>query len=79
MTNFDRITESPEALASFLTRTTEDRDHDPWNDAFAGLFCSMCSAENCEDGICMNPTLANDRSARIAWWLGLEFGGGWSA
>lgn len=44
-TNFDRITASPEALASFLA-SLPCLDA-PWDDDFHRIFCDNCPMENC--------------------------------
>ena len=44
-TNFDRITASPEALASFLA-SLPCLDA-PWDDDFHRIFCDNCPMEDC--------------------------------
>lgn len=78
MTNFERITESPEALAATLGQL-KGPDRYPWDDWFFRAYCDKCEGENCEEQICGAPLLRNDPCARAAWWLGLESGGGQNA
>ena len=57
---FERITESPDALAAVLASIpTADA---PWDIAFERAFCAGCALENC-DG-CPHKNLD-----RIKWWL----------
>ena len=57
---FERITESPDALAAVLASIpTADA---PWDIAFERAFCAGCALENC-DG-CPHKNLV-----RIKWWL----------
>ena len=57
---FERITESPDALAAVLASIpTADA---PWDIAFERVFCAGCALENC-DG-CPHKNLD-----RIKWWL----------
>lgn len=62
-TNFDRITASPEALASFLA-SLPCLDA-PWDDDFHRIFCDHCEAENCD--ACQHEAERNNP----AWWLEL--------
>lgn len=64
-TNFDRITASPEALASFLA-SLPCLDA-PWDDDFHRIFCDNCPMENCPK-VCPHEGKRNSP----AWWLGLE-------
>ena len=67
-TRFERITESPDALAAVLASIpTADA---PWDIAFEQAFCANCTLENCDD--CPHKNVD-----RIKWWLGqkvLEMG-----
>lgn len=57
---FERITESPDALAAVLASIpTADA---PWDTAFERAFCTGCALENC-DG-CPHKNVD-----RIRWWL----------
>lgn len=62
MNNFQRITASRETLAAFLG--TIPAIETPWDDAFHRLYCSSCSAADCDD--CRRP----ERDSPL-WWLGL--------
>lgn len=70
MTNFEKITKTPEALAGFLAALPTPGA--PWDDAFHKENCIVCFAENCEDAVCPAPELRWDMRKRVAWWLGLE-------
>lgn len=50
MTNFERITASPEALAGFLAEIPALDG--PWDAAFQREFCGDCEAENCDAENC---------------------------
>lgn len=62
MNVFEKITESPETLAAFLGSIPAIET--PWDDAFHRIYCSSCSAEDCDD--CRRP----ERDSPL-WWLGL--------
>jgi len=49
--NFQRITASRETLAAFLG--TIPAIETPWGDAFHRIYCSSCSAADCDD--CRRP------------------------
>ncbi len=66
MNVFQKITESPEALAEFLRRLPVLTA--PWDEAFHERLCAFCTAENCDE--CNRPERANP-----LWYLGLEEGG----
>lgn len=51
MNVFEKITESPETLAAFLGSIPAIET--PWDDAFHRIYCSSCSAEDCDD--CRRP------------------------
>ncbi len=51
MNNYQSITASPEALAAFLGSIPAIET--PWDDAFHRLYCSSCSATDCDD--CRRP------------------------
>ena len=55
MNVFEKITESPEALASLLQAIPAIET--PWDDAFHRLYCSSCSATDCDD--CRRPERDN--------------------
>ena len=60
--NFEKIAESPEALAAFLSSLPVLSG--PWDEAFHRRYCDACSAEEC--GGCENKALNNP-----FWWLSL--------
>ena len=62
MNVFEKITESPEALAEFLRRLPLLTA--PWDEAFHRAYCDNCPAEDCDD--CRRPERDNP-----LWWLGL--------
>lgn len=62
MNNYQSITASPEALASLLRAIPAIET--PWDDAFHRIYCSSCSAADCDD--CRRPERDNP-----LWWLGL--------
>ena len=62
MNNYQSITASPEALAAFLGAIPAIET--PWDDAFHRIYCSSCSAADCDD--CRRP----ERDSPL-WWLGL--------
>lgn len=62
MNVFEKATESPEALASLLRAIPAIET--PRDDAFHRLYCSSCSAADCDD--CRRPERDNP-----LWWLGL--------
>lgn len=64
-TNFEKITESPEALAAFLAALPLLAG--PWDEAFHRRYCDACPAEEC--GECKDKALNNP-----LWWLGLAAG-----
>ena len=64
-TNFDRITASPEALASFLA-SLPCLDA-PWDDDFHRIFCDNCPMEDCPK-VCPHEAERNSP----AWWLSLS-------
>lgn len=61
MSNFDRITKSPEALGNFLASLPVLSG--PWDDDFHRTFCDRCDAENC------NHQAERDNPL---WWLKRE-------
>ncbi len=63
ITNFDKITASPEALADFLASLPCLQG--PWDDAFQAAFCADCPAENCDAENCHHQAERNSP----AWWL----------
>ncbi len=68
MTNFEKITASPEALAAVLLAIPAADS--PWDRAFRETFCAKCDRQDCDDrdGGCPNQAARGNP----AWWLGLE-------
>lgn len=62
MTNFERLTVSPEALGTFLASIPTTGG--PWDEAFRKEFCAGCDQENCEP-ICPH----QDKRNNPTWWL----------
>ena len=71
MTQFEKITESPDALGAFLVSLPVI--HGPWDTEFQARFCAGCAAENCD--ACPNERFRNNPG----WWLTLEAGGNQAA
>lgn len=63
MTNFEQITQSPEALAAFLSSLPCIEG--PWNEEFHKCFCDACIAPECDR--CPN----EDFRGNPGWWLSL--------
>lgn len=64
MTNFKKITQSPEALGSFLASLPVPDG--PWDAEFQRMYCQRCKKDDC-DG-CRYEAKRNSP----AWWLVLE-------
>lgn len=63
MSNFEKITETPEALAAFLSSLPVAAS--PWEREFHKEFCAECGREDC-DG---KPCLHQDKRNNPLWWL----------
>ena len=63
MSNFEKITETPEALGAFLESLTVINS--PWEDGFHKAFCGTCGKTDC--GICPH----QDKRNNPLWWLKL--------
>ena len=63
MTNFEKVTVSPEALGEFLAALSVATG--PWEEHFHRTFCDSCIAENCDAENCPH-TVERDNPA---WWL----------
>ena len=61
MTNYDRITETPEALGAFLAALTIENG--PWDDEFHKRFCADCLYLGCDT--CPHEKFRNNP----LWWL----------
>lgn len=63
MTNFEKITASPEALGEFLASLTVATG--PWDEEFHRVFCNSCKRENCDGKRCPH----QDKRNNPLWWL----------
>lgn len=63
MTNFQKVTASPEALATLLGDVLSMNV--PWDDAFHRQFCDACPSENCDAENCPHQAERDNP----AWWL----------
>lgn len=63
MTNFEKITASPEVLGEFLASLHVATG--PWDEIFHENFCASCERENCDTENCPHQ---NERSNPL-WWL----------
>ena len=67
MTNFEKITQSPEALGEFLSSLPVLEG--PWDEEFQRNYCAGCGRVNCDAGRgCPYKKQWNSP----AWWLRLE-------
>lgn len=64
MTNFEKVSASPEALAAFLA--TIPAAGSPWEDDFHRQYCHSCGLEDCDH--CPHEAERNSP----AWWLAQE-------
>ena len=65
MTNFEKITASPDALGEFLASLPVATG--PWDEEFHKAFCANCEQENCNGKRCPHKEERNNP----AWWLNL--------
>lgn len=65
MTNFEKLTASPETLGAFLASIPAANG--PWDEAFQKEFCAKCHQEDCEP-VCPH----QDKRNNPAWWLKRE-------
>ena len=65
MTNFEKITETPEALGEFLASLPVADG--PWDAEFHKAFCADCERENCDGKRCLH----NAERGNPVWWLNL--------
>ena len=63
MSNFEKITESPEALGEFLASLPVANG--PWDEEFHRAFCDGCQSENCDAENCPH----NAERDNPLWWL----------
>lgn len=68
MTQFEKITESPEVLGAFLAALPVVDG--PWDKEFQARFCASCPAKDCD--ACPHEEFRNNPG----WWLTLETDGG---
>ena len=66
MTNYEKLTASPEALAAFLSAIPVADS--PWDKGFHRQFCHGCGLEDCDH--CPHEAERNNP----AWWLAQEAG-----
>lgn len=66
MTNFEKITETPEALGEFLASLPVADG--PWDAEFHKAFCDNCKRKNCDGKRCPhNAERGMSRAARKSW------------
>ncbi len=65
MTNFEKLTASPDALGAFLASLHVANS--PWDEAFHKECCAGCSQEDCEPS-CPH----QDKRNNPGWWLAQE-------
>ena len=63
MSNFEKITATPEALGEFLASLPVATG--PWDKEFHRMFCDSCERENCDEGRCPH----QDKRYNPLWWL----------
>lgn len=63
MTNFEKITETPEALGELLASLTVIDS--PWEDAFHKAFCADCERGECDTEHCPHQNERNNPT----WWM----------
>ena len=63
MTNFEKITASPEALGTFLASLPIASG--PWDEAFHRMFCDGCQVEDCDGQGCPHKV----ERGNPLWWL----------
>lgn len=63
MSNFEKITASPETLGAFLASLSAAAA--PWDEDFHRTFCDSCEAENCDAEKCPHQAERDNP----AWWL----------
>lgn len=65
MTNFEKLTASPDTLGAFLASIPVANA--PWDDAFHKEYCAGCPLEDCEPS-CPH----QDKRENPCWWLKQE-------
>lgn len=71
MTQFEKVTQSPETLGAFLAALPIIRG--PWDEEFQARFCAGCPAKNCD--ACPHTAERNNP----CWWLNLDSSDGGDA
>jgi len=66
MSNFEKITASPETLGAFLASLPIATG--PWDEQFHRQFCDSCKREHCEMQGCPHENVRNNPT----WWLTQE-------
>ena len=69
VTEFERITQSPEILAAFLASLPVIEA--PWDEEFQRKYCAGCGKVSCDDG---SPCPYEDKRNNPLWWLSQESG-----
>lgn len=67
MTNFEKITQSPETLDEFLSSLSVPEG--PWDKEFQRNYCAGCGRVNCNNG---KNCYHKEQQHSPIWWLGLE-------
>ena len=67
VTEFERITQSPEMLAAFLASLPVIEA--PWDEEFQRKYCAGCGKVSCDDG---SPCPYEDKRNNPLWWLSQE-------
>lgn len=67
MTNFERLTQSPEVLGGFLLSLPVSEEL--WDAAFQQQYCSGCGKVSCDDG---SRCPDEDKRNNPDWWLTLK-------
>lgn len=67
VTQFERLTKSPEVLGAFLAGLPILEG--PWDEEFQRRYCSGCGKVSCDDG---SRCPYEDKRSNPGWWLKLE-------
>lgn len=63
MSNFEKITASPETLSAFLQSLPIANS--PWDEEFQKVFCAACDRKDCDEKPCQQ----QDKRSNPTWWL----------
>ena len=63
MSNFEKITASPETLSAFLKSLPTANS--PWDEEFHKVFCAACDRKDCDGTPCKH----QDKRGNPLWWL----------